>query len=89
MPTPSAIPYDSPGNLNILALVLPQTLGYAKPETAPVSTLPEIEARTGLTFFPAPFREGQGKTGDYQTSPTVWPFEAITPENNDQPAPEG
>jgi endonuclease G len=85
---PERYPYDSPGNLNILALVVPQTLGYAKPETAPVSTLPEIEARTGLTFFPRLSAKDKAKLVN-QTSPTVWPFEAITPENNDQPAPEG
>jgi len=81
-------PYDSPGNLNILALVVPQTLGYAKPQTATVSILPEIEARTGLTFFPRLSASDKAKLVNL-TSPTVWPFEAITPENNDQPAPEG
>ena len=85
---PERYPYDDPGNLNILALLVPQTLGYAKAETAPVSTLPEIEARTGLTFFPRLSARDKAKLVN-QTSPTVWPFAAITPENNDQPAPEG
>ncbi|MBA3909728.1 MAG: hypothetical protein C0524_07530 [Rhodobacter sp.] len=85
---PERYPYDLAGNLSILALVVPQTMGYAKPETAPVSTLPEIEARTGLTFFPRLSAKDKAKLVN-QTSPTVWPFEAMTPENNDQPPPEG
>ncbi len=85
---PERFPFDSPGNLNILALVVPQTHGHARPETAPVSTLPEIEARTGLSFFPRLSPADKAKLVN-QTSPTVWPFEAITPENNDHPAPEG
>jgi endonuclease G, mitochondrial len=85
---PERYPFDAPGNLNILALMIPQEHPSTKPETAPVSTLPEIEARTGLTFFPRLSPQDKAKLVTH-TSPTVWPFEAITPGNSDVPAPEG
>jgi endonuclease G, mitochondrial len=84
---PERFPYDSPGNLNILALLVPQSHSATKPDTAPVSTLPEIEARTGLTFFPRLSARDKAKLVN-QTSPTVWPFEIIGPEG-DVPPPEG
>ncbi len=84
---PERYPYDAPGNLNILALLVPQGHTQTKPETAPVSTLPEIEARTGLTFFPRLSARDKAKLVN-QTSPSVWPFEGIGPEG-DVPAPEG
>ena len=85
---PERYPYDSPNNLNILALMVPQDHPSTKPETAPISSLPEIEARTGLTFFPRLSLQDKAKLITH-TSPTVWPFEAITPGNSDVPAPEG
>lgn len=85
---PERYPYDAPGNLNILALMIPQEHPSTKPETAPISTLPEIEARTGLTFFPRLSPQDKAKLV-LHTSPTVWPFEAITPGNSDVPSPEG
>lgn len=81
---PERYPYDDPDNVNILALLLPQTMGYAKPEMAPVSTLPEIEARTGLTFFPRLSAADKAKLVN-QTSLTVWPFEGIADEPQDSP----
>lgn len=84
---PERYPYDSPDNLNILALMVPQTHVSTKPETAPVSTLPEIEARTGLTFFPRLAPRDKAKLVT-QTSPTVWPFPAIGPRD-DVPPPAG
>jgi endonuclease G len=83
---PERFPYDDPDNINILALVVPQTHPSTKPETAPVSTLPEIEARTGLTFFPRLSARDKAKLVT-QTSPIVWPFEEMGPEG-DVPAPE-
>jgi endonuclease G len=84
---PERYPFDDPDNINILALLVPQTHTQTKPETAPVSTLPEIEARTGLTFFPRLSARDKAKLVT-QTSPIVWPFEAIGP-GGDVPAPEG
>jgi endonuclease G, mitochondrial len=85
---PERYPFDDADNLNILALIVPQGIATTKPETAPVSTLPEIEARTGLTFFPRLSAADKAKLVN-QTSPVVWPFEAITPENSDAPVPVG
>jgi endonuclease G, mitochondrial len=83
---PERFPYDDPDNINILALMVPQTHPSTKPDTAPVSSLPEIEARTGLTFFPRLSARDKAKLVT-QTSPVVWPFEEIGPEG-DVPAPD-
>jgi len=84
---PERYPFDDADNLNILALLIPQDIATTKPETAPISSLPEIEARTGLTFFPRLSARDKAKLVN-QTSPMVWPFEAITPGNSD-PTPPG
>jgi endonuclease G, mitochondrial len=84
---PERFPYDDPDNVNILALMVPQTHPSTKPESAPVTTLTEIEARTGLSFFPRLGARDKAKLLNH-TSPTVWPFEAMAP-GNDDPAPEG
>jgi endonuclease G, mitochondrial len=84
---PERFPYDDPDNVNILALMVPQTHPSTKPESAPVTTLTEIEARTGLTFFPRLAARDKAKLVN-QTSPIVWPFEEMAP-GSDDPAPEG
>jgi endonuclease G len=83
---PERFPYDDPDNINILALMVPQTHPSTKPETAPISSLPEIEALTGLTFFPRLSPRDKAKLVT-QTSPTVWPFEAMGPDG-DLPTPD-
>lgn len=84
---PERYPFDDADNLNILALLIPQEIATTKPENAPVSTLSEIEEKTGLTFFPRLSARDKAKLIN-QTSPEVWPFEAITPGNSDTPVPD-
>lgn len=84
---PERYPYDAADNINILALMIPQDFAPTKPELAPVSTLPEIEAQTGLAFFPRLSVRDKAKLVN-QTSPTVWPFEAIGGPD-DVPPPAG
>lgn len=73
---PERYPYDNPDNLNILALRMPQDWGSRKPDDGLVTTLPEIEAATGLAFFPRLTPRQKAKLVN-QTSPTLWPLAAM------------
>lgn len=76
---PERFAFDDHDNINILALMVPQTHPSTKPETAPVTTLPRIEALTGLAFFPRLSARDKAKPVT-QTSPTVWPFNQMVPD---------
>lgn len=83
---PEKYPFDAPDNLNILALVMPRDWGHRKPDDALVSSLPEIEAATGLTFFPRLSPRNKAKLVN-QTSPSLWPLEAMAASPQDLRAP--
>lgn len=82
---PERYPFDDPDNLNILALRVPQDFGSQKPGDVLVTTLDAIEQATQLTFFPRLSTSDKAKL-ENQTSPTLWPFDAIT-ENPNDPSP--
>lgn len=82
---PERYPFDDPDNLNILALRVPQDFGGQKPGDVLVTTLDAIEQATQLTFFPRLSTSDKAKL-ENQTSPTLWPFDAIT-ENPNDPSP--
>lgn len=85
---PERYPFDDPDNLSILALRMPQTWGSAPFGDALVTTLPEIEAATDLTFFPRLSPRDKEKLVN-QTSPVMWPLEAIAREPRDPTPPPG
>ena len=75
---PERYPFDDPDNLNILALEVPQTLGPEPIDDRLISSLPALEAKTGLTFFPRLTPKEKDKLITH-TSPMVWPFKAMAP----------
>jgi hypothetical protein len=83
---PERYPFDDPDNLNILALRMPQDWGSKLPDDSLVTTLPALEAATGLTFFPRLSAQEKAKLVN-QTSPTLWPLEEMDDNPND-PNPE-
>jgi endonuclease G, mitochondrial len=82
---PERYPFDDPDNLSILALRMPQEWGNAPLSDVLVTSIPEIEAATRLTFFPRLNAAEKAKLIT-QTSPTMWPLEAIA-RNPRDPAP--
>lgn len=74
---PERYPYDDPDNLNILALRMPQDWGNRPLTDELVTTLPDIERATGLTFFPRLSAKEKAKLVN-QTSPSLWPLEQLS-----------
>ena len=75
---PERYPFESPDNLDILALEVPQALGPEPIDDRLISSLPVLEAKTGLTFFPRLSAKEKDKLITH-TSPLVWPFHAMAP----------
>lgn len=85
---PERYPFDDADNLSILALRMPQTWGSAPFSDELITTLPEIEQATGLTFFPRLSARDKQKLIT-QTSPMMWPLEAIAAAPRDPLPPPG
>jgi endonuclease G len=79
---PERYPYDDPNNINILALHMPQDWGHKPLDDTLVTSLDFIERSTGLTFFPRLSPKDKAKLAN-QTSPVLWPLEAIAASPND------
>ncbi|WP_439573887.1 DNA/RNA non-specific endonuclease [Phreatobacter sp.] len=79
---PERYPYDAPDNLNILAVRMPRDWGSGALSDDLVTSLPAIEAATGLEFFPRLTARQKAKL-ENQTSPVMWPFDAIAASPND------
>lgn len=73
---PELYPYDDPDNMSILALRMPYDFGDRPLSDELVTTISDIENATGLSFFPRLSRADKAKL-ENQTSPTLWPFEAL------------
>jgi endonuclease G len=87
---PERYPFDDPDNLSILALKMPSDWGAKPLDDGLITTIDEIEAATQLRFFPRLSAAEKAKL-KFQTSPTIWPFEAIAANPNDphpSPAPQ-
>lgn len=82
---PERFPFDDPDNLSILALRMPQDWGNQGLTDALVTTLSAIETATNLSFFPRLKPAEKAKLVN-QTSPTMWPFDALALNPRD-PAP--
>lgn len=83
---PERYPFDDADNLSILALKMPEGWGCKQPDDDLVTTLDDIESATGLNFFPRLSKADKDKLKN-QTSPTLWPFEAIA-ANPREPSPK-
>ncbi|WP_298124979.1 DNA/RNA non-specific endonuclease [Brevundimonas sp.] len=85
---PERYPFDEAGNLSILALRMPQDWGNKALGDDLITTLPDIERATGLTFFPRLSARDKAKLVN-QTSPMMWPLEAIAEAPRDPQPPQG
>jgi len=79
---PERYPFDDPDNLSILALRMPEDWGTGQLTDQLVTSLEAIEAATQLKFFPRLSASEKAKLKN-QTSPTIWPFDAIAANPRD------
>ncbi len=85
---PERYPFDDPDNLAILAIRMPRDWGTKSLNDDLITTLPEIEAATGLTFFPR-LNARDKATLVNQTSPMMWSFDALARQPRDPTPPAG
>jgi endonuclease G, mitochondrial len=79
---PERYPFDDPDNLSILALKMPEDWGAKPLDDSLVTSIDAIETATKLTFFPRLSAKDKAKLKN-QTSPTIWPFDAIAANPKD------
>jgi len=84
---PERYPFEDPDNLAILAIRMPRDWGRKEVSDELITTLPALEAATGLAFFPR-VSPGEKAALINHTSPIMWPFDAIASEPREpQPPP--